>query len=386
MKFAFVTKSAKDIVEYTITVLRCIAVAKGHTITRMQECDVIGVSVCDVSEIKFLKKIRDMYPHKKILVGGHASVYFKLFLIYADAVNVGHAFEALSCASWDEIVSLPCVATGAKETITSSNFIEWRLFPLANVTKKQQYYVGGFGCKNKCKFCLTSWTHQHTTNPFAENVLRRQKTVTIVSNDSHHIQDRMTQSMMVKDFVRKKILKKYAVYRLGVEFATERSRSKYGKPFSDKEFLAIFTQYLKWGARLKLFCIAGINTHDEWHRLFSMIPSIYQKETIEIKFTNLNYEMFAPIKKERYSLDPSLFFTTDKAREFITVHKERVWPLKSMPTMKPIDTLFKTSLCWVTNADELQHLSEIKKSLDDVCDNLLCNLFKNDYSGQVLFK
>jgi hypothetical protein len=389
MKYAILFEQTEDIIEYGISVLRHIAQHYGHTIVPPADADILAVSVCDISQIVFLEKVRKQYPNKKIIVGGHAATYYKLFGLFADMVNIGQGFDAFECQSLDQLDSLSCVWTPAKDgqIILASWHIDWDIVPLANVTQKQKYYWGAVGCKNKCKFCATSWTNPHQVNDKLRvaQVLKKYPNCTIVTNDSDNVGERMTQSVMLIDFL-KRIPKKYGVYRIGVEFATEDTRRYYGKFFTDNQFIQAIQHAIDYGARLKLFCIGGINTIEEWHNLFFSIPPIYQHGSFEVKFTNMSYEMFTPMKRYRSTIDPAKMMNTDKVRKFIGELKLSRFPFKSMPCTNEIGTLRRNGLCYVTNADEYaiyRDSSKIKTidSMMRVLDKI--GFYQNDYSDTV---
>ena len=388
MKYAVFCDHATDAVEYTVSVLNHLIKINGHQLVDPGDADILAVSVCDVTQIRYVEKIRALYPNKTILVGGHAAIYWKLFLLFADIIHLGEGFELFRCHSIDEIKELKSVVfEGKNNIIVPSTFIDWKTVPVANVTQKQKYYWGSVGCKNKCKFCLTSWTHPYQKNSMARinNILSKYPTCTIVSNDSVGMTQRMTQSIMLKDFLVAP-LKKYSVYRIGVEFATDASRRKYGKPFSDDMFVQAVVRAMDEGVRLKLFCISGINTMDEWDGLFEQIPPIYQKGNIEIKFTNLNYEMFCPIKEERYNLDINRLFNTQLAKAFVSRHKVDRFPLKALPCTSKQDCLLKNILLYTTSRDEYDEYNRLRKAKDENLTHAYLKgsgIFDNDYSDSV---
>jgi hypothetical protein len=385
MKYAIVSNSHKDIIEYSVSSLREILRHYGHSLVMSEDADIIGITVCDVNDVAFVRKLRDQFPSKKIAIGGHAAVYYKLFLPFVDFINIGHGFEFFRCQSIYEITALNCVVSHTSTPpYYASEVIDWTLFPIANVTKQQRYYVGAFGCKNKCKFCLTSWTHKHQRNPYAQAALAKYPNITLVSNDSEGTQDRMTQSITATDFIKRHTLKKYGIYRIGIEFATEQQRKKYGKPFDDALFIEIFKKAIKYGVRLKLFCISGISTKDEWDALFSKIPTIYSTTGIEVKFTNLNYEMFVPLRSDRENLSPDNFFDSKSTKQFISRHKMRAFPLKSMPCMSPLETMRKTALCWSCSEQDMLMAKKFKDA-DEIVLALKTHYFKQDYSNDIIF-
>jgi hypothetical protein len=372
-----------------MSVVRNLMAMNGHCVVSPDEADIICVSVCDVTQVKFVESVRRKYPDKKIVVGGHAAIYYKLFGLFADYVALGQGFEFFKCQSVGEFSSLPSVWHKDKaDVLIPSTLIEWGAVPIANVTQKQRYYLGAVGCKNKCKFCMTSWTNPHQRNDDyrVKAAMKKYPNITVVTNDSDNVASRMTQSIMLLDFL-KKPLKKYGVYRIGVEFATEESRKKYGKLFTDAQFCEMVQRAVGNGVRLKLFCIGGINTIDEWRGLFSQIPPIFQKGNFEIKFTNITYDMFTPMKFHRYEIDIDRMFDTKKAHDFVTELKlSGGWPFKALPTSGVKDTLLRNALCYTTNADEYALYNELrmpKVEKERVLSAVLNVFFKNDYSASV---
>ncbi len=389
MKYALLFPQTRDIVEYTISVLRHLMCVNGHEIVDdAAEADIVCVSVCDISQAAFVEKIRTAYPNKVIAVGGHAAIYYRLFGLFADIVNIGQGFEFFECHSIDEIRALPCVWTRDKDgqTIHSSKKINWPLVPIANVTNQQRYYWGAVGCKNKCKFCMTSWTNPHQQNSptSVKRVLEKYPNATIVTNDSDDVPSRMTQSIMLVDFLQKP-LKKYSVYRIGIEFATEASRKYYGKPFSDEQFRQAIARAVQYGVRLKLFCIGGINEKDEWDGLYNSIQPIYQKGNFEIKMTNIVYDMFTPMKRERMTIDHRRMWRTGELKQFVSALKLRGgWPFKALPCSTPEDTMAKNALCYVCDMGDYRAARLLKgKSADEIQSALVNTFFKNDYSETV---
>ena len=387
MKYAVLYNMVGDIVEYTISVIKHLMIYNGHEITTPDDADILAISICDVTQIKFVERVRKLYPGKKLLVGGHAAIYYKLFGIFADYVNLGQGFEVFECQTIEEIENLPSVWVRGveKPVLIPSTKIDWSIVPVANVTRKQKYYWGAVGCKNKCKFCLTSWANPHQKNDVhrVKQVLKQYPNCTIVSNDSEDVPPRMTQSIMLKDFLVRP-LKKHAVYRIGVEFATETNRRRYGKPFSDDMFVQAVDRAYDEPVRLKLFCISGIDGYDDWDALFSQLHPHYQTGNIEVKFTNISYEMFTPIKRERFGIDIDKMFSTERARTFVSKHKLTNFALKALPCTSVRNCLSKNILLYTTNIDEYHMHRKIYREPEDVMLRYFKEISKdNDYSDTV---
>ncbi len=391
MKFAILCNTEMDHIQYTVSVLTHIAKFYGHEIVEPEDADMLLVSVCDVHDLGFAEKVRNKYPNKIIMIGGHAAVYYKLWFLFGDYVNIGQGFELLKCQSIDEMKELKCVTwEGKDEIIHPSNLIEWENVPVANVSKGGRYYWGSVGCKNKCSFCVTSWTNTYQTNSPARvnKVLTQYPNCIIVTNDSAGFLSRPTQSIMLKDFL-KAPLRQGSIYRLGIEFATEERRKKYGKSFTDSEFVAAMLRAARRKVRLRLFCITGLDTMEEWDGLFGQIPPIYDNAgAFRVKFTNLDYQMFTPMRHERYDISLDNMFNTKIAEKFLRKYMANVRPLRTLPCSSKQTTLLRNVLYYTTNREEYEGYKMVKK-YDDERATLAyikdMGVFDNDYTDTIKF-
>lgn len=239
-------------IHYTFGLLRTIITHHGHELVDTPaDADMVLVSLCDVTCLYELEKIRRQHPKAKIVVGGHFGYYFKACAIFADYVCVGQGFDFFACQTEEEIRALPCVYYPGKDTkatpIVANQHIDWPLCPVIQTSTKAFFYMAGVGCKNKCRFCFTSWTHKHETNEVwriqkAARAIGTRGILTLVSNEygsDFRTGKIRVRDAMLRDFI-KETEKNVRLVRMGLEFATEANRKKYGKPFTDEElFYAI---------------------------------------------------------------------------------------------------------------------------------------------------
>jgi hypothetical protein len=171
------------------------------------------------------------------------------------------------------------------------------------------YYIGGVGCKNKCQFCLTSWTNKHQKNSDirikkAEQLLPPGARLNVIANEYEGgLKASLVKDMMLKDFIN--VTKKTSkLVRIGYEFVNPENRQRFGKAFPDEYFFRAADLAKKLGIEIQLFCIGGIDTRAEWQTLFEKIPTDKSRAPrIWFKFTNLAYEQFTPIYKHRFEMD-----------------------------------------------------------------------------------
>jgi hypothetical protein len=374
---------------YTEIVLKQLIKTNGHKIIGNEDAQIILVSLCDITEIIFLEKIRNKYPNKKICVGGAVSYYYKTLSIFADYVCVGQGFEFFKCHTINEIEKLSCIYSKNDDKIPlPSRLIEWDVVPIGQVSKKVFYYWGSVGCKNRCGFCMTSNVQPYQKNgeDNINSAMAKIKKIggvcNIVTNDSGNINtNRTTQSIMLKDFL-KINSKKGKLYRIGLEFAKEQTRKKYKKYFTDDELIIAINKSVKEKSRLRLFCISGVETFEDWDLLLSKINDIYERGWIVFKFTNVVFEPFTEISSLRFNIDINNYFNNQKVMELIKNHKYRIYPLRSLFCANPIKNYYKSALNYTFTFDEYNKLKTFNKNND--LDGLMAycknDIFNNSYN------
>jgi len=298
---------------YTEKLLLHLASSNGHTI-EMARDSVILASLCDVTEMMSLERIRAKYPGSVIIAGGHlAKIGAKAMGLFADAVWVGHAFEFFRCQSLDEIYRHPsCYVPGKDKQVAASTSIDWRQCPAIQTDKRRFYVFGGAGCRGKCSFCLTSWTEPHQERPGAATLVGKLRpkigkgnSIKIISNAyTSELGDDLVQDMMLKDVLKVRSNDKRKLIRCGVEFATEASRRKHAKPIKDEEIRQAVAYAERLNLDLQFFLIGGRDTREDWERFVEVIPpSDAMRPRVFFKWTNLEYQQKTPLWSEVSDID-----------------------------------------------------------------------------------
>lgn len=397
MRFSLNSVQEQGVNTYSRVLLEKLIKINSHQLVENDEADIILCSIVDVTEIRLLKDIRDRYPEKKIAAGGQFCVFFKAAALFADYVNVGSGFEFFECKTEEEIRSLKCVYFNGKERIESSNIIRWDQVPIVQLTKKVYSYFGATGCPNKCKFCLTSWTNSHNEN--SETKIRRavrmiQKnggSPTIISNEQDHTADIKTpsKSMMLRNFLDSNEVTSKKI-RIGLEFATEKSRAYMGKKISDKDLLAAIEKARELKIELQFFCIAGWDRKEDWVSLIRSIPkTLNSMPRIVFKFTNLEYQMHTPLWKKRREISISNYLDTNSARElYMIAMSEGTANIRVKSIKYPAHSLWRTGVSASVTMEQFNTFWALRNSKDigELYQALQqSGVLENDYSDMVDF-
>jgi len=390
MKYALWVESDSGIVQYTYFVLKHLISINGHALVGYEDSDFILVSLCDVSQIKRLKELREKYSNKKIIVGGHFSIFFKLCVLFCNYVYVGQGFEFFKCKNEDEIRALKSVYyEGCNKIIEPSVLIEWDKIPLAKITKNSYYYWNSVGCKNKCKFCLTSWTNKYQCNNKDRIIsILGKKNISFISNENDNLTDikENRKSMMLKDFL--KIDRHYCnYYRIGLEFATEKNRKENGKYFTNFELYEAMKKAIKDKVRIQFFCIAGLDTKEEWEELFSSMPAFNSGWEIKFKFTNLEYQMFTPLYKKLKEVDIKKYIDQEWLSNLYYKYIRNIMKCGRIEKIKyPAYALWRTGMTNSINTDQFNVFYKLRncKDINIIKDAIMENeIYNNDYSNEL---
>lgn len=384
---------------YTEQTLLHLMRLNGHEYVDAEEADFILVSMCDITEIGRLKRAREMFLDKKIIIGGHPAVFFKLMVLFADYVVVGQAFEFFRCQTEDEIKNLPCVYyEGKSDVIIPSTFIDWVKVPIIQVAPKTYYYWAGVGCKNMCAFCLTAWTNRPQANSrfrveraYKEIKEKKKSYLKLIENEGTTTDAYVAER--VKDMTLRGFLKtpnpRTKIIRIGLEFATEKNRRKTGKFFTDEEFIRAINKAQEEGVVLQFFCIGGLDTKKQWFDLFDTIPdSIERKPKLIFKFTNLEYNMFTPIYSERYDMDISRFIDKPFIAKLWRSVSGRVRRIKIMPVKDPAHAIWRTGTAASVTREQFDRFWELRAEKDEkVLYKALyeTGVIDNDYTDEARF-
>jgi hypothetical protein len=396
MKYSLnISNQYKNNVFYTEYLIKNLICANGHELVSNIEADFILISICDITEISYLINIRKAYPRKKIIVGGHVAIFFKLCAIFADYVNVGQGFEFFKCKNEDEIKSLECIYYNSKNSIIKpSTIIEWNKCQVVQLSKKRYSYLASTGCKNKCKFCLTSWTNKLQNNNSIrikkayELANNRKACLKLISNDGYDnskVKENV-KDMLLTDFIKIGKVNTSQV-RLGLEFAKESNRKKYGKYFTNKQLLQAIIRAREENIVLQLFCISGIDTKQDWINLLSIIPEYLQlSPKLIFKFTNLEYQMFTPIHRERFDINIDNYLDYSFGKELYNLFTVTQKNFKTKPIKYPAWALYRSALSHCTNINEFNFVYNYRNCKDiNIMKRVYDKVIANDYSNMIQF-
>lgn len=300
----------------TYTVVAKALMLAGHEVTDdMQGCDAVLFSMCDAMEYRDLMRMRKRTKGKILIVGGSYAFNFWSAKLYCDGVWVGEVFDMADCETLEELLGSEHCYTGGDALPTASQRIEWDKVPIAQIEKTRAYYWGGTGCKNNCRFCFTCWTHAHNVNSAARIQKARRICkakgihLMITSNEYDNDPGATTFDMLLKDYVRTPV--KANVVRCGIEFATDESRLRNGKPITFSDMHRALAKAERERVRLKWFHITGYDDKADWYgyieRLCRIIDSTGYSLLLTVEFNNLQYQNYTPLYAERKSIDPSRY-------------------------------------------------------------------------------
>lgn len=323
MRFAFPQWASRKSRSLTVTVVGRALLRAGHTLTEdLEDCDAVLCSMCDVMDYPGLVRLRKR-TRRPLIVGGSFAYHFRSALLYADAVWVGEVYEMADCRTLDELLGHRSCYTG-DGLPTASTLIRWDEVPVCQTSPHKSYYWGGSGCKNKCRFCLTSWTHPHQTNSAARiagakrTAARHHIHLMICANEFQDAGGGRTQDMLLRDYLQTPV--RSGLVRLGVEFATEETRRRCGKPISDAELAAALSKMARDGIALRMFHISGYDRREDWdgyiERMAEVLDACRPGHLLHLMFNNLQYQNYTPLYRERRQIDPSRYLTSADTRRF----------------------------------------------------------------------
>jgi hypothetical protein len=367
MKYYLEEVTDKGNVFYTYQILKALIAVNGHTLEeRPEDADVLLISLVAIWDVSRIKKMRSRYPMAKIVAGGAMSFMIEPLTIWADAVNVGQGFEFFKLKTWDQILSAPFVYVRGKDAVYPSNYIDWQSVPLVQCAARKWYYWAGVGCKNKCSFCLTSWTNKEQRNQL-ERVQQawltlkkhdKKANLILVANETQSFDlKNKVRDYMVKDYI-KPIRVPSGLVRLGIEFPSEETRRKMGKPMSEADIVTAFDLAAMRRNDLHCFYIAGLNSKDEWREHFEnvLLPTSEKQPKIMIKITNLVIEPHTPLYRIRKKIDYTRLLP-DTFREDL-----RVWCRMNnrkrfaFPIGSPRRAMADSYYTWMSTAEEYEKI------------------------------
>ncbi len=388
-----------SIVYYTYAVLEHVIKHYGHKLVSREQITkdtIVLFSMTTGDGVPELIRARKEFPDNIIAVGGHFATHFPTMLVWCDLVNIGQGFEFFQQDSLDAIKRLKCVAyKGKDEIIEPSDFIDWKLVPLANDSQKHFYYWGGVGCRNKCQYCYTSWTNRHQNNSeirvrkACEQARRLGGSITITSNEYDYEAGATVRDMMLRQFIKISLPagKHPKLIRLGIEFVTEEMRRKTGKFFTNDEYYVALEKAAAENKELNLFFITGMEPLQQVHDFvqskkdFRMSPKIFHK------FTNMVYSQFTPMFKKRFDMKPE-YYAGPKFKDRLLRTNGETRRNRYIAIGHPRKAFYETALGCVTTEQEYTQIRKIKnaKTTAEAYDILMkSGVLENDFSPLVKF-
>jgi hypothetical protein len=242
--------------------------------------------------------------------------------------------------------------------------------PMVRTSKKRVYYWAGVGCRNKCRFCLTSWTNRAQTNSEKNiNAVERKSpySVKFICNETQHDPKKSTVQDMLMIDVAKGVKLNSKLIRVGVEFATEETRKRYGKSITTKQIKAGIIQANRQGKDLQIFYITGINTYEEWMEHINKIYCYMQKDLrpkIYLKFTNLGYQQGTPLFKERYDINIDNYFGGEFTKTIYDKVRMTNQCVRTFMLKYPAHALWRTGASLAITENQYEVYKKLKNSKD----------------------
>ena len=295
----------------------------GHQLTEdADDCDAVLYSMCDVMDYPGLVRLRKR-TRRPLIVGGSYAFNFRSAILYADGVWVGEVYEMAECKTVDDILAHRSCYTGGRLPVAST-LIRWDEVPVCQTAPRKAYYWGGVGCKNKCRFCFTSWTHRHQVNTpgriagAKRAAAARGLHLMICANEYSDGAGGRTQDMLLRDYLRTPVRSGFV--RLGVEFATEESRRRNGKPITEAELGQAVRKMAREGISLRLFHISGYDRREDWDQyiegLAEVLDACRPGHLLHLMFNNLQYQNYTPLYRERRTIDPDRYLDIRDTKRF----------------------------------------------------------------------
>ena len=393
MKYHLITNKVEDAVQYTEALLKQLIVRNGHELTSPEDSDAILVSMCDITEIQMLMKAREKYKGKVIIVGGAVSPFFKVLKLFCDIVSIGQGFEFFRLKSLHEIREAPFTYTGTERSVRASTLIEWEKCPIVQVKKRIFYYLGGVGCKNKCSFCMTSWLNKPQHNDEKRTRLAKQRvkdSLKLISNEEEGtLSVRETvKDLMLTSYLAAKETPNCTIIRLGLEFATEESRKKHGKFFTDEQLLEAFRRAELEKKTLQMFCIGGVDSREDWYELFAKIPNQYTTSPrIIFKWTNIEYQMHTPLFKTRKEMKVENYLDQKFNKEVVRRNGARLQRVRTMPIAYSGRALWRMGMSCSVTMEQFMTFWKMRNEKDaKVFKEALWSsgVIENDYSDELV--
>ena len=359
---------------YTDKLLHKLAVDYGHQVVGREEADAILVSIEDITSINRIYR-EGRNSKVPVIAGGHlAKISAKAMSVYADIVWVGHAFEFFEIKSYQDILDSPYSFTGNGEVCTSRK-IQWDLCPIIRVNRSQYYIWGGVGCKNKCKFCVTSWTEPHINRYKNTGQINGVKArvpnkgqLHLISNEYDDVPTGKVGDMTMRGFLELRRTGKNRLIRIGIEFPNERTRATAGKPIKDEEIIEAIKLAERLKFELQFFMIGGIDEKEDWLHFTDLIPESKQMAPrIFIKITNFEPQPKTPWFS-RQPVDPDKYVDAAFTSELYYRIADKNKRVRMNKTKYPAHAIWRACMTAVENEEEYKRVYKQRenKNMEDI--------------------
>lgn len=362
-------KTLKGNTNYTNELLRHIAIKNGHK-QESKDFDILVVSLTSHYEIEELKRARKQHPDKKIIVGGHCSNAPASLLHWADYVNLGQGFEFFRDVNENNIETLPYIVSKEKKDGIFSQYIDWDKCPVVQIGKNSYSYLESVGCKNKCKFCLTSWLNKHQVNPKQATIktlgkMYQKKQLYMIGNNYESI----SCNLNVSDVTIKGYNERYSNYenikllRVGLESVSEQTRKALGKNISDEDVKEFFQRTKQEKKRCNVFLIAGLDPQETWENFIQVLPKcqIESSPRIGIIINYFDPSMGTPLWS--YDLTKIIPINLPKIKRIWKLHNARIVIFRDL-TLSWKNSTFDSLLqrCKTKDVESIMELRKVKYS------------------------
>lgn len=265
----------------------------------IRDANVELVSLCDVDDFG---SVLDPPPTGWVrYIGGSESFNERLCGYFADHVVVGEGFEFFNaCRSGRPPTEAPYLFTpGQSGIVVPSTNIVWPECPMFQVGPKKVMVLAERGCRNKCRFCYTSWTTRPAQNPRIK-LPDGKWVVNLIANENATTDDdgAAVKSAKVRDYVSMSgaTAARCKHWRLGVESFTEAGRRRLGKPITNEELREVFRLSKRWKHNLTLFVIGGLEPEDSVLEFLSTVDRTEDmRPVILVKVTYFNPNLHTPM-------------------------------------------------------------------------------------------
>lgn len=287
--------------------LRKLARDEGLTeVSDPAQADAVWVSVCDISEIRYLRSARCL--GRPVVSGGFVS-FLPAMRLWSDYTCVGEAYDFVRqyalAKRLKDLVELPYVATPTKPHETIDERIEWTRNPIVKTSAKAFYWYSGKGCKNHCRFCLLShsrsWQQAPESQfsaavravPYGGKLYPMASMLTYPRNPERDAR-LGTLDVRVRDLVNGRTIFPRRI-RTGIEFFTEANRRLMGKPISREEITALYMMTAENKTESAFYHIVGLPGDDPAEYLDAIPSGSAMAPRVILAFTYLDPQPMTPI-------------------------------------------------------------------------------------------